>query len=192
MKILILEYQWIPRHPMYMVIVYWMYVNRLNSVFVNGRVGNDANVREYTCHTARGYSVVNYLICDTWSMSRILGFEVIDLSQIVSDHCMLTCKMSAKLPNVDQTEGVKTKYVWGQILRGKYVELLSQAQTDLERTIEDLCNTHDSGAIAAGIKNFTDLLQRVVNPLFLKRYRTNKNLDTTRFIYHHITAQNVK
>jgi len=37
---------------------------------------------------------------------------------------------------------------------------LSQAQPDLERTVEDLCNTHDTGAIAAGIKNVNDLLQR--------------------------------
>jgi hypothetical protein len=31
---------------------------------VNGRVGNDINVGKYTCHTARGNSVVDYLICD--------------------------------------------------------------------------------------------------------------------------------
>ena len=46
-------------------------------------------------------------------MSRILSFQVIDLSQIASDHCLLACKMSTKLPNVDQTEGVKARYVCG-------------------------------------------------------------------------------
>jgi len=85
---------------------------------VNGRVGNDANVGNYACHTSFGNNVVDYLICDMWSMSRILRFEVIDLSQIISDYYMLTYKMSAKLPNVDQTEGVKTRYVWDRNLCG--------------------------------------------------------------------------
>ena len=79
-------------------------------------------------------------------------------------------------------QGGKTKYMWDRNLCGKYVEVLSQAQTDLEEIVEDLRNRYDTGTIAAGIKKFTDLLQRVANPLFFKRYRTNKTLDTTRII----------
>ncbi len=90
-----------------------------------------------------------------WSINRLLSFDVIDLPQIVSDHCMLSYKVSANAPNVEHIITGRSRYVWNRSFCDKYVERLSHVQAALEVVAETLCNTNNEDVIATGISEYT-------------------------------------
>jgi hypothetical protein len=55
---------------------------------VNGRKGTDANIGHFTCITARGKSLVDYVVCSDQLLDNIISFNVGDIHPY-SDHCAI-------------------------------------------------------------------------------------------------------
>ena len=66
---------------------------------LNGRVGDDTGVGEFTFHCSRGSSLVDYIMCSVGFMVNIIDFKVIDVVQQISDHNMLTCTIATNANN---------------------------------------------------------------------------------------------
>ena len=60
---------------------------------LNGRTGQDRNIGRYTCHTARGSTIVDYVITAAALKQYISQLVVSDL-YLYSDHCPLCFKIS--------------------------------------------------------------------------------------------------
>ena len=63
-------------------------ITRNNLLIANGRIGEYPDGR-YTCHTARGQSVVDYLIIDVKLLINVTSFSV-NLANPLSDHNSIT------------------------------------------------------------------------------------------------------
>ena len=55
----------------------------------NGRCGLDNGIGKFTCYTANGSSVVDYVLADSSMLSSVENFNIEDLQQY-SDHCPIT------------------------------------------------------------------------------------------------------
>ena len=62
-----------------------------NLFIVNGRIGSDLKC-DFTCHTARGQSVVDYFIVDGLLLRNISVFSVNKLTPL-SDHCSISINL---------------------------------------------------------------------------------------------------
>ena len=65
-------------------------------VILNGRVGGDAGVGQYTCITADGSSVVDYVLCREEDFNLLHSFCVTPAT-VYSDHCLVAFVI--KIPN---------------------------------------------------------------------------------------------
>ena len=75
---------------------------------LNGRVGSDKSLGQYTCHTAQGSSVVDYTIVSENLLNSIEDFTVCELSPLSDvDHCPLFT--SIKSENLSMLELYKLR-----------------------------------------------------------------------------------
>ena len=71
-----------------------------DSIICNGRFLPDSNSGQYTCHTSKGSSCVDYALASYHSLACIQCFEVMALHEI-SDHCPIA--LSLQLPHPTKT-----------------------------------------------------------------------------------------
>ena len=60
---------------------------------VNGRVGSDKDKGDFTCHTPRGSSTVDYTIASVYILGNLAVFQVDELS-VHSNYCPLSFQLS--------------------------------------------------------------------------------------------------
>lgn len=110
----------------------------------NGRLGEDKNLGEFTCVTSRGSSVVDYLMMNEMTYSRITDFRVDE--PYLSDHCPLffkvqvmnkVCRMGPIRPN--DLPKMPTRIVWDDTKQNAFTQSLHQ-HSSLNDVIQ-LCNT---------------------------------------------------
>ena len=56
---------------------------------INGHIGKDKGVGNYTCHTSHGSSLFDYVICNEEFFLQISEFCISDSVQLLADHSML-------------------------------------------------------------------------------------------------------
>ena len=103
-------------------------------VILNGRVGDDAGVGQYTCITANGSSVVDYVLCREEDFNSLHSFCVTP-STVYSDHCLVAFVIKIQNGNYKPTKEscnrrMKFKYQWDDEHK---VHFLSNLNT------EDMC-----------------------------------------------------
>ena len=67
---------------------------------MNGRIGTDRNVGEFTCYSPCGYSVVDYFVVSAHLMSYISDMSVSDHSQY-SDHCPIILSLKSQITSIN-------------------------------------------------------------------------------------------
>ena len=70
-----------------------------NLRIVNGRIGTDRNVGEFTCYSPRGCSVVDYFVVSAHLMSYISDMSVSDHSEY-SDHCPIILSLKSQITSI--------------------------------------------------------------------------------------------
>ena len=94
----------------------------------NGRRGKDKNVGNFTCHTKRGKSLVDYVLCSKQLVQHISDFEVEDPNEF-SVHCVISFSLCINtLPNCvndpKTVETVKYSFKWNNNLKATFLENL--------------------------------------------------------------------
>ena len=101
-------------------------------MIANGRIGEYPDVR-YTCHTAIGQSIVNYVIIDVELLINVTSFSM-NLENPLSDHnSITTCPVNVQ-------EDVRTFYRWYTNDGEEYTTRINsdKLQTQITPLIEDI------------------------------------------------------
>ena len=69
-----------------------------NLFIVNGRIGSSKQCK-FTCHTARGQSVVDYIIMDGETLRKVTKFSVDDVTPL-SDHSSVRVTLNTQVEPV--------------------------------------------------------------------------------------------
>ena len=68
---------------------------------VNGRLGRDKFVGDYTCHTSNGTSTIDYVIVSIKLFTKLFDFHVDILDKCISDvHCPITVEIMSDEKNM--------------------------------------------------------------------------------------------
>ena len=84
---------------------------------LNGRTFGDSRGK-FTAHCSLGSSVIDYMIISEEMSHKVLSFHVHDFKKSLSNHCMLSCMLSANF--IEQTDienpsvqfPIPVKYKW--------------------------------------------------------------------------------
>ena len=138
---------------------------------INGRIGKDREIGEYTYHSTRGSSVVDYIICSNESLNLVSNFEILDIGQEVSDHNMLMCTIKTKLQDDTTCDKPVKKYSWDVQKRETFRNNLIHVKPDIETVVNEICDSSSYDEIIYGIHTITGIIQSVADPLFSKVVR---------------------
>ena len=98
-------------------------------LIVNGRVGSDNNIGNYTCTTYNGKSTVDYAIADAKTITKIYSFDILGFDPSLSDvHMSITMNVDFRNKTVAEVREhlPRTKVrKWNENIRIKYQEKLS-------------------------------------------------------------------
>ena len=116
--------------------------NTFNVHMLNGRVGDDSNCGDFTCITATGASVVDYVLVSTGLYCKIVKFSI--PIRLESDHLPLEFAMNTNrdpdmLNYQTLHENSITKYVWDPQKTEEFVDhaFSPNSQSCLENLIVD-------------------------------------------------------
>ena len=104
-----------------------------NLFIVNGRIGSDTKC-DFTCHTARGQSVVDYFIVDGLLLRNISVFSVNKLTPL-SDHCSISINLRLDACATQKTESnskVRTYYKWKETDKMIYNEAINSVEYQVQ------------------------------------------------------------
>ena len=99
-----------------------------NLLICNGRFGQDKDIGKFTCFTARGRSVVDYLISSYSGVQYVQNF-IVDSLRVESDHCPILYNLNIKHGIASSKKIVTgeniTYYKWDKSRINKYFEQLT-------------------------------------------------------------------
>ena len=97
---------------------------------VNGRVGSDKNVGQYTCVNFQGRSLVDYILASK-PMFNLFDTFIIHDPSVYSDHCMLSLTLSLVFERftIESNEVPQFKFVWQSDKESDFVEKLTCDKT---------------------------------------------------------------
>ena len=117
-----------------------------NFFIVNGRIGSNPKC-DFTCHTARGQSVVDYFIVDGLLLRNISVFSVNKLTPL-SDHCSISINLRLEACATQKTESnskVKTYYKWKETDKMIYNEAINSVEYQVQLSdIKNNLSTSDT------------------------------------------------
>ena len=139
-----------------------------NLFIVNGRVGC-APDSSFTCHTARGQSVVDYIITSADILSNVASFHI-DPNNPLSDHCCVC----ATIKNMKQTDGAdysgsdhsRTFYKWNTHTKEQYTERINSddMQMSLNNVIEAINESNSNDNVEGTVKSINNILLQAAEP----------------------------
>ena len=112
---------------------------------VNGRHHGDRN-GEYTCHTPRGSSVVDYVVVSSGLFDTIESFCVDDLP-LFTDHCPLRIDLNVKhnmrtkrkLQHKEhRTQPIMSRWLWSAKMKEDFLQKLKNNEDKLQKIDEDM------------------------------------------------------
>ena len=124
---------------------------------MNGRAGADKSVRNYTCHTSRGSSTIDYVVLSMELFPHIVDFYIDTYDKCLSDvHCPVYIIMSCTKSVLKESSNVtlntheykKTKNIkcrWEQDLSNEYtlsfnIEEIQNFQLQLNHILSQISN----------------------------------------------------
>ncbi|MES9903304.1 MAG: reverse transcriptase family protein, partial [Sedimenticola sp.] len=161
-----------------------------NIYIVNGRVGKDRNVGEFTF---RNISVIDYAIATSNCFKFITDFEITDLDPLFSDgHSLLsvdvrwltTNTFTKPVEHIQNTESLKRPPKWRNDLKEQYIHNLDTCKVhNIKQLIDELpvnISKHEINSIAYSI---SEMFNEAAHKTFPNTTfnRSNKNNDKNWF-----------
>ncbi len=146
---------------------------------LNGRVGADKGVGDYTCITPAGSSVVDYALCKSGQFDKIADFEVMSPS-IYSDHCPIRIhlKLSCHVPEaLNRNTATQKKYMWKADKAAQFVDALSAVNVNEQfaTLFDEYGHADNKECIDNIVDGFTNIVQKVADPLFEKKFTGSRS-----------------
>ena len=144
-----------------------------NICIVNGRLYGDANVGTYTCMTANGESLIDYLLTAYTNFNILTDFNVLHFNEY-SNHSPLT--FTIKIPEYDERE---TTYEWQSfhwsdehknIFRNRLNENMSTFAEHITNSDANTCTQERINELTA---NVTNRINSAAGNLFTKIHKTS-------------------
>jgi len=158
---------------------------------MNGRIGEDAGVGRYTFIGYQGKSVIDYVITSPTLTNMFQSF-VVGEPNIFSDHCLIRFSFNQILnanednsftTNSDErnSHGNKLSYMykWDSSKVDAYKNNLSEVNivTSLDSLSKLLNDVTSSNDIDENLEMFSDVMNKVCDPIFGKNLKSNVNID---------------
>ena len=163
----------------------------------NGRLGTDNGVGNYTFHSTRGSSVVDYVLCYHSFFCRFSRFDVAYTLQSISDHSVVSFSLNICTDHIICNDDEYTKidkYIWDSNKIPQYmymyVNALSEQQNLFDSIVNDtcMCDSNDHDVINSNIAAYVNILHDVSKPLFMKTFKRT----ATNSVQHNNCKGNVK
>ncbi|MCG7875034.1 MAG: reverse transcriptase domain-containing protein [Candidatus Thiodiazotropha endolucinida] len=139
---------------------------------LNGRMGNDANVGNYTYVGSNGSSTIDYVLSSQDVFEFIQSFDVHG-PNILTDHCCVSLVLqfpsnTFSEDTKDNFEYVKGKYMWNEVLLDDYKNTLNSdvVQSQLRCLNSKISSSADVNAIDSYLSDFNEILSDVCTPFF--------------------------
>ena len=149
---------------------------------VNGRVGDDLGVGDYTYMNYNGQSVIDYVICSTQLLQKMSNFKLLDFNEN-SDHRPVVFEIDLDWDaTVTEAESIVNKLVWTSEKLGDYKEALnseissSKFQSMLACII---CGKMDEDNVNSAVTSFVEGVRNAADSLFMKSWKTSHTKPIT-------------
>ena len=150
-------------------------------VMLNGRAGSDRGVGEYTCVTANGSSVVDYVLCLQRDYGLVSHFMVKQPS-VYSDHCLVECEITVPYRvGIGRKQEAVKKYRWNNDHRDQFVEAVTNENVS-DKFIDVFATVGpepDKDCINVLVNSFTEVIQSCADPLFGRTVRVRNGITST-------------
>ena len=127
---------------------------------VNGRVGSDKGVGNYTSINKRGQSVVDYVLCESNIFKLLNDFAVNEICEW-SDHCKLSFSLKIKYESNTSADkiGKTHKFKWNSTKREDFLTSLNNVLPEVRNSINYLTNDMTEGNVNKTLDIITTLIQ---------------------------------
>ena len=140
---------------------------------MNGRMGEDANIRKYTYIGSNGSSAIDYMLSLQNMLDFVQSFNIED-PNILSDHCCVKLVLELPVKNEDAAEisdtfeNINGKYAWNSDLLNEYKSKLNSVfmRKKLLILYHNIVNSRDKDSINLYLMDFNELLSEVCSPFF--------------------------
>ena len=146
----------------------------------NGRYGDDKGVGKFTYVGHNGRSVIDYVIMSQTLIQNITQFYVGE-PNILSDHCSIHFSLKMFQQNdsaehqINPKEYINKKYVWDSEKSDSYTYNLNANETSFVNLQHQLSEAISGEDINRNLRDFTNLMDTVCDPLFTKKINVNKS-----------------
>ena len=131
-------------------------------LFLNGRAGSDKGVGRKTFFNHRGESAIDYVICNKYSLCKIIDFHVHD-PNVYSDHVMLSFSMSTGVDfDVSKSDCKRDRVYakWKQERKNEFTEnvLSQEVREKVDELSEMIVNNTSTDVLEDVVVGVTDIL----------------------------------
>ena len=138
-----------------------------NLCIVNGRIGEYPD-GSFTCHTARGKSVVDYFIVNTEQLRDVAKFKV-QANNPLSNHNCITMDIKFTSPTITSTShqrSMNTFYRWSSEIKDEYREQINRdnVQEQFAHVIANINRAECGSELNAAVKSINDIFLCCAEP----------------------------
>ena len=133
---------------------------------VNGRLGSDHSVGDYTFASQQGESVIDYLIAKEQDFSKIQTFEIGEFNEW-SDHEHIAFSLKCRTVKSGTNTNERTYYKWNDAKRNEFRSLLISKLPELNHVTDNL-TAENRESINLAVNSFVQVIQEAANPVFRK------------------------
>ena len=145
---------------------------------INGRIGDDVGIGNFTFQSARGKSLIDYVLCSPSLFKIVCSFSVHDIS-VFSDHAPLQFTISSKFNTViPENKSEVKKLLWDKDKVTDFNNVLGNNLHALQTCINDIISQNST--IDDGVNNFAHTLYNSAFQVFGQVKRLGNNRNTQR------------
>ena len=141
---------------------------------VNGRVGKDNAIGDFTCVKHNGTSTVDYVLCSSTEINEMKLFEIMDSNEY-SDHKPLVFNVNVKYKaQLREQKKEFSKLVWDDKRLKEFVTALNDGPctnnfSNMMNIIEN--GQNDEQSVNQAVNFFVDGVRSAADPIFEKKIR---------------------
>ena len=147
----------------------------VNLQILNGRVGKDYNIGNFTCYTHNGESTVDYLLTSFQNFDCIFDFTV-HAFNIYSNHAPLSFTLKVNSVKVNSNkDNKKVIYRWNNDYKEDFIKDISSTINNLNKDLEEkIAAESDADTL---VQIFTEYVNNIDNKYFEKHCKISKNAN---------------
>ena len=146
---------------------------------VNGRLGDDAGIGNYTFQSVQGCSLIDYVLFPPTLFDIISKFTIHDIS-IYSDHAPIQFPLLSNVKSTVQEEQSEvTKIVWDSSKLNEFRDVLNNKLECLDSYVNNIVS--DNANIDTGVQNFAETLYTCAFQVFGRVKRINTTQTTRKY-----------